>query len=263
MKITGVRALRHTTLPSRVANEYLRYEIYGEPDAPSSADFSLWIIETDEGPIVFDTGFEEIAASARGQHIDSPVIPSLIEAGYDPARVSKVVLSHLHYDHSGNLEHFVNARVYVQRTEFEFWTGPLSDRKQFVDLKEPSYLRNLSDIQSRGDLVLLEGDTEIAPGVQAILLGGHTVGTQALVVRSEMRTVVLASDAAHFVAELDNDWPFVIVADLPAMYLGFDRLRALRDDGAHVITGHDVATAAAYPSRRLPGGALIIDLLAH
>jgi hypothetical protein len=56
--------------------------------------------------------------------------------------------------------------------------------------------------------------------------------------------VALASDAVHYYEEYDDDLPFVFVADLPAMYAGFDLLHAWERDGAvqHVVSGHDPQT---------------------
>lgn len=262
MAVTAVHALRYARLHSRLSREFLQWELYGAEDEESTADFSLWLISTTEGTVLFDLGFTEEAAAKRGQHIPHDVMDGVREAGVDPAAVTTIVLSHLHYDHSGNLEHFPNARVHVQRTEWDFWTGPLADRALFRMLKEDAYLDALRAAEAAGRLVLLDGDAEVVAGVTAIAIGGHTVGSQILRVEGPARTIVLAGDAAHYDLELENDWPFFIVADLPAMYRGFDRLRAWAAAGDRIVTGHDSIVADTQPTTTLPSGALLVDLSA-
>ncbi len=59
--------------------------------------------------------------------------------------------------------------------------------------------------------------------------------------------VVLASDAAHYYANIEEDRPFRIVSDLPQMYDAFETIRALADSPDHVIPGHDPLVLTRYP----------------
>lgn len=262
LTVTAVHALRYTRLHSRWSKEFLLWDWYDAEDGESTADFSTWVIRTADGPVLFDTGFTQDAAAARGQTILHDVLTGLREAGVEPTAVRTIVLSHLHYDHCGNLEHFPNARIHVQRAEWEFWTGPIADRALFRTLKQGAYLDILRAADAEGRLVLLDGDTEVAPGITAVMLGGHTVGSQVLRVEASGRPIVLAGDAAHYDLELENDWPFFIVADVPAMYRGFDRLREWAAAGDRVIAGHDPKPAHTLPAVTLPSGALLVDLTA-
>ena len=60
--------------------------------------------------------------------------------------------------------------------------------------------------------------------------------------------VVLASDATHFYANIDEDRPFSLVHVLPEMYDAFDTVRALADSPAHIIPGHDPLVMERYPA---------------
>ena len=73
----------------------------------------------------------------------------------------------------------------------------------------------------------LEGGEEIAEGVHAVFLGGHSPGQIALGIDARGGCVVLASDAVHFYEELERDRPFGVIANLAEMYEGYDTLREL------------------------------------
>ena len=73
-----------------------------------------------------------------------------------------------------------------------------------------------------------EGDGELAPGVSLHLIGGHTMGLQAVRVMTRRGAVVLASDASHFYANMEQVRPFPIVWSVADMVDGYRRLRAPR-----------------------------------
>ena len=100
-----------------------------------------------------------------------------------------------------------------------------------------------------------DGDAELAPGVSLHLVGGHTMGLQVVRVATRRGWVVLASDAAHFYANMDEIRPFPIVYSLADMVEGYGRLRALADSREHIIPGHDPLVLERYaaPSRALQG----------
>jgi glyoxylase-like metal-dependent hydrolase (beta-lactamase superfamily II) len=60
--------------------------------------------------------------------------------------------------------------------------------------------------------------------------------------------VVLASDASHFYANMEQVRPFPIVYSVADMVEGYARLRALADSPGHIIPGHDPLVLARYPA---------------
>jgi glyoxylase-like metal-dependent hydrolase (beta-lactamase superfamily II) len=97
------------------------------------------------------------------------------------------------------------------------------------------------------------GDAQVAPGLSVHLIGGHTMGLQAVRVATRRGHVVLASDASHFYANMDQARPFPIVYNVADMMEGWGRLRALADSDAHVVPGHDPLVLERYPA---PSGEL-------
>jgi glyoxylase-like metal-dependent hydrolase (beta-lactamase superfamily II) len=93
-----------------------------------------------------------------------------------------------------------------------------------------------------------EGDAEILPGVSLHLIGGHTMGLQVVRVRTRRGWLVLASDASHFYANMEQVRPFPIVWSVPDMVQGYRRLRELADSPAHIVPGHDPLVLERYPA---------------
>ena len=158
-----------------------------------------------------------------------------------------MLVTHLHYDHIGNLAAFPAATLIVPRSELDFWTGPMARRFQFASLVEESEIAFVEAAAAAGRVRLIDGTEEIAEGVTAIAVGGHSPGQLITVVRSEDGDVVLASDAVHFYEELEFDRPFSVVGDLEQMYAAYDVLKGLARTGAEVVPGHDPEVARRYP----------------
>ena len=97
-----------------------------------------------------------------------------------------------------------------------------------------------------------DGAAEIARGIEVHHIGGHTKGLQAVRVRTRRGWVVLASDASHFYAHMDQDRAFPILYNLADMLEGFNTLRRLATSPQHVIPGHDPLVMNRYPIAR-PG----------
>jgi glyoxylase-like metal-dependent hydrolase (beta-lactamase superfamily II) len=202
-------------------------------------DYFTWVIVQGGVPYVFDTGFTREEAERRGArtYLGSPV-ELLGELGFGAEDVPVVVLSHLHYDHTGHLADYPNARVVVQASELEFWEGPFSRRGAYLHLRPDADLRSLRSLVDAGRVDLLDGDAEVGPGITVHLVGGHTAGTQVVRVDAAEGPIVLASDASHFYANVDDDRPYGAVHHLDRMYAAFDTLHELAAGGV-IVPGHD------------------------
>jgi glyoxylase-like metal-dependent hydrolase (beta-lactamase superfamily II) len=107
---------------------------------------------------------------------------ALRAVGEDPASIDYVVVTHLHYDHAGGMVDasgrplFPNARYIVQRDEAEAAHG---DELRVQGIME---VEQLDAVRAAGQLAEVNGETEVVPGVRVLPTGGHTRGSQAVLI---------------------------------------------------------------------------------
>ena len=216
--------------------------------SPHPMDYFVWVVRNARRTIVVDTGFDQAEADTRGRTILRSPAAALLDVGIDAAAIDDVVITHLHYDHAGTLSAFPKARFHLQAAEMAFATGPCMCepylRHPFTADHICAMVRNVFS----GRVVFYDGDAEIAPGITAHKIGGHSRGLQALRVMTESGPVVLASDAAHYYETFELEKPFIIVVDMEAMLKGYGTLKRLAgDDAKRVIPGHDPLVLERYP----------------
>lgn len=246
-----VTALRYGTRETRKSECYLDWDSYGEPDEVIAMDYFFWVLRDGAASIVVDTGFHPDVGERRGRRCLCPPAELLRRVGVEPESVETVILTHLHYDHTGSVDAFPAAELVVQRSELEFWTGPEAKQPPFAAVVEPDEIARVAGARLR----LLDGDGEIAPGIEAICVGGHSPGQTVLVVEGSRGPVVLASDAVHYYEELELERPFEIYYDLGAMIEGYRSLRRLAEQpGAALVAGHDPEVMNRFPALESAGG---------
>ena len=242
-------ALRYASRSTSRADVFLRYAEYREPDGPQEMAYYLWVLRNGARTIVIDTGFSAAGGGRRGREFLVEPLTALARIGVEPGAVDLLVVTHLHYDHTGHLDAFASTPTAVSRSEVEFWTGPLATRAQFAAHVEPGEVRALADRAAvdGGEVTLIEGEHELAPGVVSIEVGGHSPGQTILAVEGESGPILLTSDAMHFYEEVERDRPCSILHDLARVYGAYDTIREHADRGARVVAGHDPLVMDRFP----------------
>jgi glyoxylase-like metal-dependent hydrolase (beta-lactamase superfamily II) len=229
-------------------------------DASMPMDYFVWAAVGSSATVVVDAGFTPEVGRRRGRaHLASPV-DLLAAIGVNASEVSHLVVTHLHYDHTGYLPSFPAAQYVLQEAEMAFWTGRHAGRGEFKHLCEASDLAFLVRANVEGRVRQVTGDREIVPGISVHLVGGHTPGLQVVRVRTDRGWVVLASDATHYRENLEADRPFAIVHTLPLMYDAFDRLQELAGPDDIILPGHDPAVLEQFPCRAPECGGSIVTV---
>jgi glyoxylase-like metal-dependent hydrolase (beta-lactamase superfamily II) len=229
--------------------------IGGDPhDGPMPLDFFVWLIRGEGREIVVDTGFSAATAARRQrEHLRCPT-EGLGFLNADSKRIKDVVITHLHYDHVGNFDLFPAATFHLQDREMHYATGRHMAQPVFRGAFDVEDVVGMVRNTYAGRVRFHDGDATIAPGVSLHLIGGHTMGLQVVRVATRRGWLVLASDASHFYANMEQGRPFPIVFNVADMVEGYARLRELADSPAHIIPGHDPIVLQRYPAP--PGGAL-------
>jgi glyoxylase-like metal-dependent hydrolase (beta-lactamase superfamily II) len=93
-----------------------------------------------------------------------------------------------------------------------------------------------------------DGAEEVASGISLHAVGGHTAGQQSLRVWTRRGWLVLAADAAHLYANIEEGQPYSTVYDVGDMLEGHRTLQRLASSPKHVIPGHDPLVMARYPA---------------
>ena len=238
------------------AESYLNYHLYGEPDADLDIDYFFWVIRDGGDVILVDTGFApEVGQRRRREGYSTPAeaLPGLGIAADD---VTAVVITHAHWDHTGNVRQFPRAQLIMTEAEYGFWTSPLAGRRHFAAHSEPDEIALLARARAEDRVTLFTGGYPLAPGIELTEVGGHTPGQLIATVTTPDATTVLASDALHFYEEVERDRPFAILADLPAMYRAYDTLAQLATQpNTRLVAGHDPLVRTRFAGYGAAGGA--------
>lgn len=252
--MTGVRRIVPLTLGWEELSRSV--SIYGAPESERLTEpVPGVLLLCDGGWLLLDTGFNTPLitdpALRRRYHDDplvQPVLPgpgepieaALADAGIDMDDIYAVAVSHLHNDHAGGLKHFAGrVPVHIQRTELRYGltSHPEPERNGIfrVDFDDPHI-----------DWRQADGDSEIAPGVTAVLTAGHTPGHQSFVVDLDESVggggFVFAFDAADLTENIEGELPVGSFIDVePAVTAEairkLKRIAAVR--GYRLIPGHD------------------------
>jgi len=249
-----VYALRYATVDRPRRENFLAGS---DPhDAPMPLDYFVWVVRHGERIWLVDTGFNRQAAEARKRIFLRCPVESLSLLGIAPGEVTDVIVTHLHYDHAGNLDLLPQARIHIQERELHYAVGCNMCRPLFRHAYSADDVVHVVRGVYRDRVSFCQGDTELAPGLQLYLIGGHTDGLQIVRVHTQRGWIVLASDASHFYENMERQAPFPVVYHVGDMVAGWDKIGRLVPSAQHVVPGHDPDVLRRYPAHTvLPGQA--------
>lgn len=179
-----------------------------------------YLIDTGNEVILVDTGLpagtpeenpDENSVAFTGHDIQS-YMDALAGLGYKPEQVTKILLTHRHTDHSGELRSFPNAKVYVNQEE--------------LDAAELQGLDNLVPVTfTDGAYFNFPESQTISDGIHFIKAKGHTKGNSIVIVEIDGLFYMIHGDITYVDEALYENKLSVVFDDLPAARETLDRVR--------------------------------------
>lgn len=213
--------------------------------------FGFAVILADDEIILVDTGVYsddefQAAASPIFKQLttlldNKPCLDSLKEMGIKPENVTKVIISHLHWDHAWNIDKFPNAKIYVQKKEIEGAVTPLPYERIHFGYWDGEYANpNFLKVVDR--MVIVDGDKEIYPGIKVMLAPGHTRGGQIVFVDTKDGKIAILGDFANLPQGVTEDegYPPSLLVNAEEWYKAYDRLK--NENADFLLTFHDIHT---------------------
>ena len=226
-------------------------------DGPMPLDYNLWIVRNEYRTILVDTGISPAAGPQRNRPLAFDPIEGLRRLGIEPGEVDDVIITHLHYDHAGNIGRFGRARFHIQDAEVAFATGRcMCDAHH----RAPFDVEDVVALVRRtfaGKVLFHDGEAEPFPGISLHAFPGHSAAVQSVRVMTPRGPVVLASDATHFFSNILNDRPSSLTLDSPKTIDSYRRLMKLAGGIDRLIPGHDPKVRRLYPAMDVNGVPLL------
>lgn len=177
----------------------------GVPEGKVPLPVFTFLIEGGDKLLLVDTGMSWTERANQYHHPGSwqdegmDIVSQLDKIGYQPEDIDIVVFTHLHWDHIFYMDRFTNAEFVVHKREYEFAVNPIplyfkSYEAPALGLKAP-----FSGIPFR----LVDGETEIMPGVRVFETFGHSPGHQSVEVDTKDGSYICAGDSLFVMGNLD------------------------------------------------------------
>jgi glyoxylase-like metal-dependent hydrolase (beta-lactamase superfamily II) len=223
--------------------------IGGDPhDILQPLAYYVWAIIGPHGRFIVDTGFDQSMAHKRGRTMIKPIDEGLRAIGIQADAVEDIIVTHLHYDHTGNYEMFPRARYHLQDGEMAYATGRYMCHSHIrIPFEVDDVVAMVRKVFAER-VVFHDGTEQIAPGITVHRIGGHSKGLQSVRVKTRRGHVVLASDASHLYEHIYEGRVFPVTYNVGDVLEGYATIKKLADSTHHIIPGHDPQVAELYPA---------------
>ncbi|MBP2629315.1 MAG: fold metallo-hydrolase [Firmicutes bacterium] len=183
------------------------------PGGQIESTVNTFLINTGSKLVLIDTGNGKMASPTMGNVIDN-----LRVVGYQPEQIDEIYLTHMHGDHIGGLVSgtervFVNATVYANKREADYWLDD-GNRNAASDAAKRTFQAAKETITPyiiANKFKTFEGNIQLTPGIKTEALFGHTPGHTAYIIESKGDTLALWGDIIH-VAAVQFEDPSITIA---------------------------------------------------
>ena len=241
-----VYAVRYATIPDFPLAQLVKG---AEPGRKLDIAMMVWLIKGNGRNVLVDSGFyrEQFFKQWKIKDFVKPS-EALAPLGVKPEDITDVIVTHMHWDHADGMDLFPKARVWLQKDEYQYYTGEAWQKKNTHGGIDPDDVLAAVKLNIDGRMGLVNGDAqEILPGITCYTGGKHTYQSQYVGVTTRDGTVILASDNVYLYENLDKHVPIAASLDLDSNLRAQDRMKQLAAKPRLIIPGHDPAVFERFP----------------
>ena len=222
-------------------------------DAARTLDIPVmvWLLKGSNGRnVLVDSGFyrQKFVEQWKVQEFRSPA-DAVAAAGVAPDQITDIIISHAHWDHVDGADLFPKATVWIQRDEYQYYTGEAWHARNTHGGVDEEDVQMLVKINLAGRLRFVNGDDqEPVAGIRCYIGGKHTYQSQYVSAATAAGTVVLTSDNVYLYENLEKRTPIAQTLDAASNLKAQDRIRTLASKPGLIVPGHDPAVFDRFPS---------------
>lgn len=244
--IYEVFAIRYASIPDFPVNALVAG---ADPARKLSIAMTVWLVRGNGRNILVDSGFYR-PQFFKSFKVDEFAKPSdaVAQAGVKPEEITDVIITHMHWDHADGMDLFPNARIWLQKDEYTYYTGEAWQQPRTHGGIDQDDVLAAVKLNMAGRLSLVNGDAqEIFPGITCYIGGKHTFQSQFVGVNTKAGTVVLASDNMYLYENLEKHVPISQTLDAASNLRAQDRMKQLAASPRLIIPGHDPTVFDKFP----------------
>jgi glyoxylase-like metal-dependent hydrolase (beta-lactamase superfamily II) len=210
----------------------------------------VWLLKGSNGRnVLVDSGFyrQKFVTQWKVREFRSPAV-AVEAAGVRPDDVTDVIISHAHWDHVDGADLFPRATIWIQREEYQYYTGEAWHARNTHGGIDDEDMLALVKINTQGRLRFVDGDDkEPVPGIRCYTGGRHTYASQYVTAPLSAGTAVFTSDNVYLYENLERHAAIAQTLDAASNLKAQDRIRTLASKPELIVPGHDPAVFERFP----------------
>jgi len=221
-----------------------------DKDRKIDLQMMVWLFKGANGKnILVDTGcYHDNVVKGKGIQSLIKASDAIAKLGLSPTDITDVIISHMHWDHADGMDLFPNAKIWIQKDEYGYYTGAAWQPGGKRGGIEPDDVLTLVKLNTAGKVNLVYGDNvEIIDGIRVYTGGRHTFASQYVSVRTASGTVVIASDNMYLYENLEKHAPIAQTFDADSNLKAQDRMRQIASRLDLIVPGHDPLVFVKFP----------------
>lgn len=221
-----------------------------EKDRKIDLQMMVWLLKGTNGRnVLVDTGcYHDNVVKDKGIQNLIKASDAVAKLGLTAADITDVIISHMHWDHADGMDLFPNAKIWIQKDEYVYYSGGAWRPGGKHGGIEPDDVLTLVKLNIGGKVNLVDGDNvEIIDGVKVYTGGRHTFASQYVSVRLPAGTAVIAWDNMYLYENLEKHAPIAQTFDAESNLKAQERMKQIASRPELVVPGHDPLVFVKFP----------------